>query len=76
MLFPYIRKRVKGVCKNHREISMFCIPEKAFGRVAIENPRGDRMETVREEQWGFRRGRGCGSGVCSEAVDEEILLKE
>ena len=55
----YKGKGDKGECKNYRGISLLSMPGKVYGRVLIEKVEGLTERFVREEQCGFRKGRGC-----------------
>ena len=55
----YKGKGDRGECKNYRGISLLSIPGIVYGRVLIEKVKYLTKRFVREEQCGFRKGRGC-----------------
>ena len=63
----YKGKGAKDECKNYRGISLLSVPGKVYGRLVIERVRKLTERSVRDEQGGFRKGRGC--------VDQVFMLK-
>jgi hypothetical protein len=57
----------KKECKNYRGIGLLSIPGKVYRRVIIEKVREIIEMQIRDEQGGFRKGRGC--------VDQVLTLK-
>ena len=55
----YKGKGDRSECKNHREISLLCIPGKIYGRILIEKVHSLTERLIGEEQCGFRSGRKC-----------------
>ena len=47
------------VCGNYRGISLLSMVGKLFGRVLINRIRDGTEDALKDEQCGFRRGRGC-----------------
>ena len=64
----YKGKGDKYVCGNYRGISLLSMVGKIFGRVLINRIREGTEEVLREEQCGFRRGRGC--------VDQVFVVRQ
>src|SRR5215469_10087545 len=59
MLPVYKGKGDKRECSNHRGISVLSVVGKMYGRILIERVRALTDNLIREEQGGFRKGRGC-----------------
>ena len=55
----YKGKGDKMECKNYRGISLLFVPGKVYRRVLIERVCKITEGLIREEQCGFRMGRGC-----------------
>ena len=55
----YKGKSDKCECSNFRGISLLSVVGKLFGRVLIKRVRAGTKCAIREEQCGFRQGRGC-----------------
>ena len=53
------KKGNKMICDNWRGITLLPIASKAFCSIILERIRNSLNVTLREEQAGFRRGRGC-----------------
>ena len=64
----YKGKGDKHVCGNYRGISLLSMVGKLFGRVLINRIRDGTEDTLKEEQCGFRRGRGC--------VDQVFVVRQ
>ena len=64
----YKGKGEKHVCGNYRGISLLSMVGKLFGRVLINRIRDGTEEALKEEQCGFRRGRGC--------VDQVFVVRQ
>ena len=61
----YKGKGEKCECSNSRGISLLSVVGKLFGRVLIKRVRAGTECAIREEQYGFRQGRGCMDQVFS-----------
>ena len=55
----YKGKGNKSECGSYRGISMMSVVGKLYGRVVIDRFENITEGLVREEQGGFRKGRGC-----------------
>ena len=55
----YTGKGDKCECSNSRGINLLSVVGKLFGRVLIKRVRAGTEFAIREEQCGFRQGRGC-----------------
>ena len=55
----YKGKGDKCECSNSWGISLLSVVGKIFGRVLIKRVRASTECAIREEQCGFRQGRGC-----------------
>jgi hypothetical protein len=64
----YKGKGEKSACGSYRGISLLSIPGKIYGRVLIERVKERTECYLREEQGGFRQGRGC--------VDQIFTVKQ
>ena len=49
----------KCECSNSRGISLLSVVGKLYGRVLIKRVRAVTERVIREQQCGFRQGRGC-----------------
>lgn len=59
IILPFFKKGDKSICKNYRGISLLNIAFKILEIVILERIRPQREQYMRENQAGFRRGRGC-----------------
>ena len=64
----YKGKGDKHMCSNYRGISLLSIVGKIYGRVLINRIREGTDGCLREEQCGFREGRGC--------VDQVFVVRQ
>ena len=55
----YKGKGDKMNCTKNRGISLLSIRSKVYGRVVVERVIACTESMIREEQCGFRQGRGC-----------------
>lgn len=55
----YIKEKTKNECKNYREVIGLSVAEKMYARVMIARLEAVTQEIIREESYGFRRGKGC-----------------
>ena len=69
----YKGKGPKDECKNYRGISLLSVPGKVYGRLVIERVRKLTEASVRDEQGGFRKSRGCVDQVFMLNVCEKYL---
>ena len=47
------------MCSNYRGISLLSMVGKLFGRIVINRIRYGTEDVLKDEQCGFKRGRGC-----------------
>ena len=59
MIVKMTKKGDICVCDNSRGITLLLIPTKVFCRVILNQIRMAEDQRIREEQAGFRAGRGC-----------------
>ena len=59
LLLPFYKKADKMVCANHRGISLLVIASKVLEIVLLNRLREEKEIRTRENQAGFRPGRGC-----------------
>ena len=64
----YKGKGDRSECGNYRVISLLSIPGKVHRRILMEKVYSLTEGLIREEQCGFRSGRGC--------VDQEFVMKQ
>ena len=63
-------------CSNSRGISLLSVVGKVYGRVLIKRVREKTEEVLKEEQCGFRRGRGCVDQIFAvRQISEKYLAK-
>ena len=56
---PLHKKGSRADCDNYRGITLLSIPSKVFTRVILNRLKPKAEASFRENQCGFRRGRGC-----------------
>ncbi|MCG8432081.1 MAG: reverse transcriptase family protein, partial [Candidatus Omnitrophica bacterium] len=59
LICPIYKKGDKSLCSNYRGISLLSVPGKVFGHILLDRMRDAVDKKLRENQGGFRRGRGC-----------------
>ncbi|MES9976207.1 MAG: reverse transcriptase domain-containing protein [Candidatus Thiodiazotropha sp.] len=59
LLLPVFKKGDKTLCENYRGISLIDIAAKSFAATLLNRFSLAREERTRQNQGGFRRGRGC-----------------
>ena len=59
LIFTLPKKGDLGNCDNWRGITLLSVPSKIFCRLLLKRIENAIDSTLREEQAGFRRGRGC-----------------
>ncbi|CAH8497241.1 unnamed protein product [Dicrocoelium dendriticum] len=59
VIVPIFKGGSRLVCGNHRGISLISIASKLLASLILHRLTGTRESQIREEQAGFRRGRGC-----------------
>ena len=59
LIFTLPKKGDLGNCDNWRGITLLSVPSKIFCRILLKRIEKAIDSTLREEQAGFRRGRGC-----------------
>ena len=59
LIFTLPKKGDLGNCDNWREITLLSVQSKVFCRILLKHIDKAINTTLREEQAGFRRGRGC-----------------
>ena len=59
LIFTLPKKGDLGNCDNWRGITLLSVPSKIFCRILLKRIENAIDSTLREEQAGFRRGRGC-----------------
>ncbi|MBM6549315.1 reverse transcriptase family protein [Streptococcus dysgalactiae subsp. equisimilis] len=67
-VIPIFKKGLRNHCANHRGISLIPVAPKLLASVILRRLSKTREEHIREEQAGFRAGRGC--------VDEIFTLRQ
>ena len=63
IIIPIHKKGDKKECNNSRGISLLSVPGKVFTRVMLNRLKDTVDETLRENQCGFRKGRGCSDQI-------------
>lgn len=59
LISPIFKKGDRSVCSNYRGISLLSVPGKVFGHILLDRMRAAVEGKLRENQGGFRSGRGC-----------------
>ena len=59
IVIPIFKKGKRTVCSNHRGVSLIPIISKLFASILLRRLTPSREQTIREQQGGFRPGRGC-----------------
>ena len=59
IVVPIFKKGCRNICSNHRGISLIPTASKILASVVLRRLSPKREEQIREEQAGFRAGRGC-----------------
>ncbi|CAH8459438.1 unnamed protein product [Dicrocoelium dendriticum] len=59
VIVPIFKGGSHSECGNHRGISLISIASKLLASIILHRLTGARESQIREEQAGFRRGRGC-----------------
>ncbi len=59
IVLPFFKKGDKKVCNNYRGISLLNIAYKIMEKILLNRLLPDREKNIRENQAGFRPGRGC-----------------
>ena len=59
IIVPLHKKGDKKLCSNSRGISLLSVPGKVFTRIILNRIKQTIEEVLRENQSGFRKGRGC-----------------
>jgi hypothetical protein len=72
IIVPVYKKGDKHDCKNYRGISLLSIVSKVFMRIIQRRIQNRKEEITREEQAGFRVGRGC----CDQIFTLRQLLEQ
>ena len=68
IVIPIFKKGKRTVCSNHRGVSLIPIISKLFASILLRRLTPSREQTIREQQGGFRPGRGC--------VDQIFTLRQ
>ena len=63
VIIPIHKKGDRKVCNNTRGISLLSVPGKVFTRVMLNRVNDTVDEALRENQCGFRKGRGCSDQI-------------
>ena len=63
IIIPIHKKGDRKECNNARGISLLSVPGKVFTRVMLNRINDTVDETLRENQCGFRKGRGCSDQI-------------
>lgn len=68
------KKGDKSDCSNYRGISLLSIPGKVFGHIMLDRMRAAVEGKLRENQGGFRSGRGCTDQIfCLRVLMEKVI---
>ena len=67
-VIPVFKKDKRTVCSNHLGVSLIPIITKLFTSILLRHLNPSREQTIREQQGGFRPGRGC--------VDQIFTLRQ
>ena len=59
LIVPLHKKGSRSECDNYRGIALLSIPSKVFSRVLLNRIKPRAEALLRENQCGFRKGRGC-----------------
>jgi len=59
LICTIFKKGDHSMCSNYRGISLLSVPGKVFGLIILEGMRAGIERKLRENQGGFRSGRGC-----------------
>ncbi|CAH8493178.1 unnamed protein product [Dicrocoelium dendriticum] len=59
VIVSILKGDLRSECGNHRGISLVSIASKLLASIILHTLTGARETQIREEQAGFRRGRGC-----------------
>ncbi|XP_013783218.1 uncharacterized protein LOC106467415 [Limulus polyphemus] len=59
IIIPVYKKGTRGDCANHRGISLTPVISRLLAALLLRRLTPDREKCIREEQAGFRPGRGC-----------------
>ena len=59
LIVPLHKKGSRSECDNYRGIALLSIPSKVFARVLLNRIKPRAEALLRENQCGFRKGRGC-----------------
>ena len=68
IVIPIFKKGQRTVCSNHRGVSLIPVISKLFALILLRRLTPSREQTIREQQGGFRPGRGC--------VDQIFTLRQ
>ena len=59
LIIPLHKKGSRSECDNYRGIALLSIPSKVFARILLNRIKPRAEVLLRENQCGFRKGRGC-----------------
>ncbi|XP_005853141.1 PREDICTED: uncharacterized protein LOC102257229, partial [Myotis brandtii] len=62
-IIPIFKKGLRNVCNNHRGISLLPVASKILASIILRRLSRAREQNIREEQAGFRPGRGCSDHI-------------
>ena len=54
---------IRSICSNYRDVSLLSVSGKVFGHIILYRMRGGIEKKLRENQGGFRNGRGCADKI-------------
>jgi hypothetical protein len=78
IIIPIHKKGDRKVCDNTRGISLLSVPGKVFTRVILNRMNEKVDELLRENQCGFRKGRGCSDQIffLRQLIEKKIEFNE
>ena len=63
LICTIFKKGGRSICSNYCGISLLSVPGKVFGHIILDRMRGGIEKKLRENQGGFRSGRGCADKI-------------
>lgn len=78
IIIPIHKKGDKQECNNSRGISLLSTPGKVFTRILLNRIKESVDESLRENQSGFRKGRGCSDQIffLRQLIEKKIEFNE
>ena len=63
LICTIFKKGDRSICSNYRGVSLLSVPGKIFGHIILDRMREGVKKKLRENQGGFRSGRGCADKI-------------